>query len=191
MHERESTQIGPFCILGRPHQKVIMLNRFRLQFLTTIFMALSTIGIGQSTSIAIPQLETVPAIDGDLSDWKSDAFSSGAWDMDRVALDAKYVTKRNRLNVEEGEDSTVIDLKATYFLAWFGDDLYFGAEVVDNVNDVEESNHEAKQDKTYRTCDRCAAFWHQSEGKDPIFPIRRPESRAWTAFWHLVSNCSW
>lgn len=93
----------------------------------------------------IPRLSHRPNIDGDLNDWKKEAFSEGEWDMDRIKKSNWYSPKRNRLVLDAGEDSTELDLLAEYYLAWDEEYLYFGAEVKDNVHDVQESNHEAKR----------------------------------------------
>lgn len=98
----------------------------------------------QESGLVFPKLDIEPVIDGDLSEWKDEAFDSGVWDLERIAV-SPYVTKRNRLVVDEGEDTNDVDLKSNYYLAWKGDWLYFGAEVVDNVNDVVESKHEPKR----------------------------------------------
>ncbi|MEQ9186623.1 MAG: sugar-binding protein [Cryomorphaceae bacterium] len=96
-------------------------------------------------AIVIPLLDKTPAIDGDLGEWKLDAFSDGEWDMARVKASPWYEPKRNRLVVDSNEVPGAADLRAAYYLAWDGHHLYFGAEVHDNVNDVMDAKHEPKR----------------------------------------------
>ena len=93
----------------------------------------------------IPELLQTPTIDGDLSDWKEKAYNNGTWDLERIKKSSWYDPKRNRLNVDEGEDPAHIDLSSRYYMAWDDRYLYFGAEVTDNVNDVTESKHQLKR----------------------------------------------
>lgn len=97
------------------------------------------------SSMNIPFLKTQPIIDGDLSDWKADAYSDGTWDLSRVKKAEWYDPKRNKLTGQKEEDTTSIDLAGDYYMAWDYDYLYFGATVIDNKNDVTESNHEPKR----------------------------------------------
>ena len=91
--------------------------------------------------ILIPRLEKPPIIDGDLSDWKDAAFSDGVWDIARVRYSSWY-EPRNRLTDHGDEPSAEDDLQARYYMAWDEDYLYFGAEALDNVNDVSDPAHE-------------------------------------------------
>lgn len=93
----------------------------------------------------VPYLEIQPIIDGDLSEWKTMAFNDGTWDLKRVTGSDWYEPKRNRLTVEAEEDTSKIDLEADYYLAWDESNLYLGAEVTDNINDVTESKHAPKR----------------------------------------------
>ncbi|NCG30064.1 MAG: hypothetical protein GWP27_06295 [Bacteroidetes bacterium] len=93
----------------------------------------------------LPYLYDAPIIDGNLDEWKESAFSDGAWNIDRVKRSSWYNPKRNRLTVEENEDPEGIDLEATYYMAWDQNYIYLGAEVIDNIYDVEESKHEPKR----------------------------------------------
>lgn len=111
-------------------------------FFTWLSYSLLSAQIDQSV---IPFLNSKPTIDGDLSEWKWEAFSEGVWDMDRVKKCSWYEPKRNRLKIEQDEDSTQKDLSAQYYVAWDGINLFFGAEVRDNIHDVTERNHEPKR----------------------------------------------
>lgn len=91
----------------------------------------------------IPKLGIAVNIDGDLSEWKERAFSDGVWNIERIQAALWYEPKRNKLTIHEGESG--LDLAAQYYVAWDNDFLYLGAEVQDNVNDVEESKHEPKR----------------------------------------------
>ena len=93
----------------------------------------------------LPFLSIEPVIDGSIDEWKYIAFNDGVWDLQRVKKASWYHPKRNRLNVEVSEDTTQIDLSASYYMAWDETYLYLAAEVRDNVNDVEEENHEPKR----------------------------------------------
>jgi hypothetical protein len=95
--------------------------------------------------IAVPRLESAPAIDGDLSEWRDRAFSDGVWDIARIAKTPWYDPARNRLTVHGDEASADQDLQARYFIAWDDEYLYLGAEVRDNVNDVADPAHEPKR----------------------------------------------
>ena len=88
--------------------------------------------------ILVPLLETPPRIDGDLSEWKDRAFHDGLWDIYRVQQAPWYDQKRNRLTDHGNEPRPEDDLSARYYLAWDSRYLYFGAEVHDNVNDVDD-----------------------------------------------------
>jgi len=90
-------------------------------------------------------LKTAPVIDGNLSEWKKQAYSDGTWNLERVQQSEWYEPKRNRLTVEESEDTTAIDLEAQYFISWDQQYVYLGAEVKDNANDVVDAKHEPKR----------------------------------------------
>ncbi|MGE5486775.1 MAG: sugar-binding protein [bacterium] len=96
---------------------------------------------GYSEPLPIPKLSKPPVIDGDLSEWKYYAFSDGVWDLFRVLHSPWYDPAINRLTDHGNEPSPEEDLSARYYTAWDDRYLYFGAEVRDNVNDVEDPNH--------------------------------------------------
>jgi hypothetical protein len=96
-------------------------------------------------TIRVPQLEKPPAIDGDLSDWKQNAFSDGVWDIDRLEHSPWYDPNINRLTDHGNEPSPEEDLQGRYYIAWDSHYLYLGAEVKDNVNDVSDPAHEPKR----------------------------------------------
>jgi len=96
-------------------------------------------------TIEVPRLETAPAIDGDLSEWRDHAFSDGVWDLARLRAAPWYDPKRNRLTIHGSEGSAEEDLQARYYIAWDDDYLYLGAEVRDNANDVSDRGHEPKR----------------------------------------------
>ncbi len=95
--------------------------------------------------IQVPRLEHPPRIDGDLSDWKELSFQDGIWDINRLKHTPWYDPSVNRLTDHGDEPSPEEDLSARYYLAWDDDYLYFGAEVRDNVNDVDDPQHEPKR----------------------------------------------
>jgi Carbohydrate family 9 binding domain-like len=95
--------------------------------------------------IRVPRLERAPAIDGDLSDWKRNAFSDGLWDIARLAHSPWYDPKINRLTNHGNEPAPEDDLAARYYIAWDSQYLYLGAEVMDNINDVSDPAHESKR----------------------------------------------
>lgn len=128
--------------------KLIVKNKSLVQWVQMFVLALMFPLLGSAQHeplISIPFLEHAPHIDGDLSDWQRSAFDSGVWDLDRVRRSDWYEPKRNRLVRDQGEDTNAVDLQARYYLAWDHDFLYLGAEVIDNVNDVMDSNHEPKR----------------------------------------------
>ena len=96
-------------------------------------------------SIKIPKLSQAPIIDGNLDDWKSQAFTDGLWDMERVRTTPWYQSKKNRLTDHGDEPSETEDLNARYYMAWDAQFLYLGADVTDNKNDVSESKHAPKR----------------------------------------------
>lgn len=102
-------------------------------------------GWPEEGNICIPRLSSPPVIDGDLSEWKTRAFASGEWTMDRLRQMPWYDPERNRLTLHQGESPLEEDLQATYYLAWDQEYLYLGAEVRDNVNDVVDPAHEDKR----------------------------------------------
>jgi hypothetical protein len=91
--------------------------------------------------LRIPRLEIPPKINGDLSDWKSVAFTDGLWDIARLRHAPWYDPEINRLTNQEGEESAEEDLRSRYYIAWDETYLYLGAEVHDNVNDVKDPQH--------------------------------------------------
>lgn len=95
--------------------------------------------------LPVPRLDRSPQIDGDLSDWKGLAFSDGVWDIERLRHAAWYEAARNRLTQHGPEPAADDDLQARYFIAWDPQYLYLGAEVHDNVNDVDDPAHEDKR----------------------------------------------
>ncbi|NQV51671.1 MAG: hypothetical protein HQ500_00730 [Flavobacteriales bacterium] len=110
-----------------------------------IGLCLSACKAQEVQELSIPYLSESPNIDGDLDDWKAAAFSDGTWNMERIKRTPWYVPKRNRLMVDEGEDTSGVDLEAQYYMGWEGEYLYFGAEVRDNVHDVMDAKHEPKR----------------------------------------------
>ena len=92
-------------------------------------------------NINVPFLQQAPTIDGDLSEWKDYAHNDGVWDMRRIAATSFYTLDRgarNRLTMHGEEEHLSDDLSARYYLAWDDQNFYFGAEVRDNVNDIED-----------------------------------------------------
>src|SRR3954471_21931091 len=95
--------------------------------------------------VRVPRLETPPRIDGDLSEWKSFAFTDGLWDLARVRHGPWFDPAINRLTDHGGEPSPVDDVRARYYLAGDETYLYLGAEVHDNINDTKDPQHEPKR----------------------------------------------
>lgn len=92
-------------------------------------------------NINAPLLETAPTIDGDLSEWKDRAHNDGVWDMRRISEAGFYRLDRgarNRLTDHGDEPSLAEDLSARYYIAWDAHNFYLGAEVWDNVNDLND-----------------------------------------------------
>lgn len=118
-----------------------------LRIIGTIVAGLSfSIGLtcwadGYSVPLPIPKLSEQPVIDGDVSEWKYYAFSDGVWDLFRVMHSSWYDPAINRLTDHGDEPSPEDDLSARYYTAWDDKYLYFGAEVRDNLNDVEDPGH--------------------------------------------------
>jgi hypothetical protein len=94
---------------------------------------------GYSLPLPIPRLEQAPVIDGDLAEWKYRAFSDGVWDLFRVLRSPWYDPAINRLTDHGNEPPLEDDLSARYYTAWDDKYFYMGAEVHDNLNDVEDS----------------------------------------------------
>src|SRR5262245_36159943 len=95
--------------------------------------------------VRVPRLATAPRIDGDLSEWKSVAFTDGLWDLARIRHAPWFDPAINRLTDHGSEPSPEDDLQARYYLAWDETFLYFGAEVQDNVNDTDDPHHEPRR----------------------------------------------
>lgn len=95
--------------------------------------------------ILVPYLEKAPTIDGNLDDWKEFAFTDGLWDIYRVRTSSWYEPARNRLTSHGDKDFLWDDLGARYYMAWDSTYLYLGAEVFDNINDVNDPEHENKR----------------------------------------------
>jgi hypothetical protein len=95
--------------------------------------------------IRVPKLARAPRIDGDLSEWKYVAFSDGVWDIFRLRNSPWFDPRVNRLTDHGGEPAPEDDLSARYYTAWDDGNLYLGAEVRDNVNDVDDRQHEPKR----------------------------------------------
>ncbi|MEW5974181.1 MAG: hypothetical protein AB1898_00100 [Acidobacteriota bacterium] len=93
----------------------------------------------------MPYLKRPAVIDGDLSDWKEQAFTDGLWDIYRVRQSSWYEPERNRLTDHGNEPSPERDLSARYFMAWDLSFLYLGAEVQDNANDTVDPAHEDRR----------------------------------------------
>lgn len=99
----------------------------------------------QTVKLLVPYLESAPTIDGTLGEWKDYAFTDGVWDIYRLRHTFWYDDgRRNRLTDHGNEQHPEDDLQARYYVAWDEENLYFGAEVKDNVNDVEDANHQPK-----------------------------------------------
>src|SRR5688572_24942854 len=60
--------------------------------------------------IRVPRVERPPSIDGDLSDWKRNAFSDGLWDINRLAHSPWYDPKINRITDHGNEPAPEEDL---------------------------------------------------------------------------------
>ena len=100
----------------------------------------------QESPIYAPLLRQAPVIDGDLSEWRELSFTDGIWDNYRLRHTPWYdAGERNRLTDHGDEPSPEDDLQARYYLAWDAENLYLGAEVRDNANDVDDPAHEDKR----------------------------------------------
>jgi hypothetical protein len=95
--------------------------------------------------IEAPRLESVPTVDGDLSEWREYAHSDGVWDLARLQSTPWYEPARNRLTLHGDESTADDDLQARYYIAWDDTYLYLGAEVRDNANDVSDPAHEPRR----------------------------------------------
>ena len=120
----------------------------RVPYSTTCLALLALVGIlvsGQAQDLPklyVPYLAQPPVIDGQLAEWKDDAFSDGVWDIYRLRHASWYDGgRRNRLTGHGNEPHPEDDLRARYYIAWDDDNLYLGAEVHDNVNDVSDPAH--------------------------------------------------
>lgn len=114
--------------------------------------------------INVPFLQQAPTIDGDLSEWKDFAHNDGLWDMRRIAETSFYALDRgarNRLTNHGNEQHISDDLSARYYIAWDKKNLYFGAEVYDNIND---SNDPEPADKRWYFND--AICWFMEGPRD-------------------------
>ena len=67
--------------------------------------------------VSVPRLASPPHIDGDLSEWKSVAFTDGLWDLARLRHAPWFDPAINRLTDHGGEPSPEEDLQARYYLA--------------------------------------------------------------------------
>ena len=138
----------------------IVKKHFHYIFLMICISLMSSCGISQvkrrtagdlekfdanTFEISLPYLEKEPVINGDLSDWKDNAYSDGAWDIWRVSYSDWYQPERNRLTDHGNEPRPEEDLQSRYYMAWDSLYLYLGAEVHDNVNDVLDSEHQPKR----------------------------------------------
>ena len=104
----------------------------------------------------VPYLAQAPEIDGALDEWKDRAFTDGVWDIYRLRHTFWYDDgRRNRLTDHGDEPHPEDDLSARYYIAWDTENLYLGAEVRDNVNDVDDPNH---QDKSWYAKDSICWF---------------------------------
>ena len=62
----------------------------------------------------VPRLVEPPIVDGDLAEWKEQAFTDGVWDMYRLRRSSWYEPWRNRLTDHGDEPSPAQDLRARY-----------------------------------------------------------------------------
>ena len=102
-------------------------------------------GWSQEPVLHVPLLRQAPSIDGDLDDWKDLAFTDGVWDIYRLRPTPWFDPARNRLTNHGDEPQPEDDLQARYYLAWDAQNLYFGAAVRDNANDVDDPAHQDKR----------------------------------------------
>ena len=117
----------------------------RISLLLALFLCSRLVAaqIPPPDRLFVPYLEESPTIDADLTDWKDRAFTDGVWDIYRIQHEPWYDEgRRNRLTYQnENEPHPEDDLRARYYTAWDDEYLYLGAEVVDNVNDVDDPDH--------------------------------------------------
>lgn len=111
--------------------------------------AVSAEQIPASPVLYLPLLEEAPDIDGDLADWRDQAFSDGVWDIQRLRHTPWFQAWRNRLT-DHGTDAAPEphpdqDLAARYYAAWDATYFYVGADVQDNVNDVDDPEHQPRR----------------------------------------------
>lgn len=134
----------------------------------------------------IPRLERAPRIDGDLADWRAHAFSDGLWDLERLRHSPWYDPAINRLTLHPGESG--VDLEARYYIAWDAENIYLGADVTDNVNDVADPAHGPKRwyykDAIcwFLEAPRRAAGQKFGEGDNAfcfVIDAKRPDYAAW------------
>ena len=116
-----------------------MLSLMKLLVILPLFF------IANAQQIRVPMLVKPPVIDGNLDEWKRVAFHDGVWDIHRLRQSPWYDPARNRLTDHGNEPSPEDDLNARYYIAWDRRYLYLGAEVHDNVNDVDDPQHEPKR----------------------------------------------
>ena len=128
-----------------------------------LLAATRMVGWTEETAIQVPRLAQPAVIDGDLSDWKDLAFTDGAWSIERLSQTSWYDPDRNRLTLHGDESPLDDDLLGTYYVAWDEEYLYLGAEVQDNVNDVEDPEHEDKR-WYYKDC----VCWFVEAPRDAI-----------------------
>ena len=112
-------------------------------FASTDVTAQNAQGMPAGPTLLVPLLETPAVIDGDLDDWRDYGFNDGIWDINRIRHQPWYEAgRRNRLTYQNpGEPHPDDDLRARYYIAWDTTYLYLGAEVVDNMNDIEDPAH--------------------------------------------------
>lgn len=105
--------------------------------------------IPSTPKIYLPYLQTAPLVDGDLTEWKAEAFTDGVWDIHRLRHEPWFQSWRNRLTdhgtVDRTEPEPEQDLAARYYTAWDRTHFYMGARVRDNVNDVTDPQHEPRR----------------------------------------------
>lgn len=133
---------------------------------TCMALACSAALSAQPPVLHLPMLRRAPAIDGDLAEWKELAFSDGVWDIYRLRQTPWFDPSRNRLTDHGGEPSPEEDLQARYYTAWDSQYLYLGAEVRDNINDVDDPEH---QDKRWYFKDCICWFLEAPRDRAPEF----------------------
>ena len=138
-------------------------------------------------TIHVPFLEKAPHIDADLTEWKELAFTDGVWDIYR-AQHTSWFSDINRLTDHGNEPSPEEDLAARYYTAWDNRYLYMGAEVRDNLNDVDDPEH--RHDRWYfKDCvvwfieapwdEKVERFGQGNNGFCFVIDIRMPPYGAW------------